>query len=245
MAKVFRERKFNEEGGVMKRNILVLIVCFFVFPALVFADEYVLVMSKDDNVCQHMLDIYNNDLNKYGHINYDKHKEFNAIKWTDKDKRENKMLISKFDINNDGRVDIVVKQKGFLKGILSETLYYFDGKDEDYFNATAFDTSLLYTKAIGRLGTGAFDQNAYELKDLPKVNIGPILGKDIYSHYVLAGQFYVNPFIFKKSYYTIMRNHQLDGEKWLVILKFMQDNEISDVCYFLKTCNCKKLKGGN
>ena len=64
----------------MKR-ILLLILIFFFLSSISFADEYVLVMSKDDNVCQHMLKLYNDDLKKYGEIKYSQHKEFNTIKW--------------------------------------------------------------------------------------------------------------------------------------------------------------------
>jgi uncharacterized protein len=79
-------------------------------------DEYVLVMSKDDCVCRHMLKIYNKDLNKYGEIEYDQHEEFKAIKWEKQkssfdffgDGRLNEydLLISRFDINNDGSPEI-------------------------------------------------------------------------------------------------------------------------------------------
>ncbi|MBU2591144.1 MAG: hypothetical protein KKC21_03880, partial [Nitrospinae bacterium] len=46
--------------------------------------KYVLIMSKDDNLCGHMLNLYNRDLDKYGEVRYNEHEEFNWIKWEDK-----------------------------------------------------------------------------------------------------------------------------------------------------------------
>jgi len=44
-------------------------------PSLSHSDEYVLLMSKEDNVCQHMLKIYNQDLKDFGDrkINFAEH----------------------------------------------------------------------------------------------------------------------------------------------------------------------------
>ena len=41
-------------------------------------------MSKNDNVCQHMLKLYNEDLKQYGQVKYDQHEEFKAIKWEER-----------------------------------------------------------------------------------------------------------------------------------------------------------------
>ena len=49
----------------MKRILLLVLISLSQFSTS-FADEYVLVMSKDDNVCQHMLKLYNGDMEKYG-----------------------------------------------------------------------------------------------------------------------------------------------------------------------------------
>ena len=45
---------------MIKRTFLVFVL--LLFPSITFAGEYVLVMSKEDNVCQHMLGLYNEDL---------------------------------------------------------------------------------------------------------------------------------------------------------------------------------------
>ena len=101
----------------MRRKII-LVLILLVLPVVVWGDEYVLVMSKEDNVCQHMLGLYNEDLRKYGKIQYDEHEAFTVIKWEEKkyyttypDGKKHyiddgSVLMSRFDINNDGKEEI-------------------------------------------------------------------------------------------------------------------------------------------
>jgi hypothetical protein len=46
-------RKNSKEGSVKKNILFVLILTFL--SSVSFADQYVLVVSKDDCVCRHML----------------------------------------------------------------------------------------------------------------------------------------------------------------------------------------------
>jgi hypothetical protein len=89
------------------------------------ADEYVLVMSKDDNVCLHMLKLYNSDLKKYEQVRYKRHKEFNWIKWVDKGIRLKpasepthvmgiSARIAVFDINNDFKDEVILYSPSML-----------------------------------------------------------------------------------------------------------------------------------
>ncbi len=230
---------------MIKRLFLVFVL--LLFPSISFADEYVLVMSKEDNVCQYMLKLYNEDLKKYGEVRYDEHEEFTAIKWEEKryyTTRHGKkdysimdygsVIISRFDINNDGKEEIIVKEEGSLKGILSENLYYFKGEDSDYFK-DEFDIKILYNKAIRKL---AFTGGFYDLKELPQFLYLGIGGKEVKGHYLLAGHFYINPFAFKETYYIDMKDNEEIGN-FLVILKYTKDNQIKDVCYYLKVSDCK------
>ena len=47
---------------MMRRIFLILILVLL--PSICLSDEFVLVMSKEDNLCQHMLKLYNEDLKK-------------------------------------------------------------------------------------------------------------------------------------------------------------------------------------
>src|SRR3990172_10871396 len=97
----------------MRKMVLVLLL--LAISAAGWADEYVLVMSKEDNVCQQMVGVYNEDLRKYGEVKYDTHGEFNWIKWEEKKIRMwpeevegTNIKITIFDINNDLKDEVIV-----------------------------------------------------------------------------------------------------------------------------------------
>ena len=262
MAKDCTERKL-EGGGMKKKFILLLtVVIIFVLPILLYADEYVLVMSKDDNVCQHMLKVYNDDLKKYGEIKYDKHDEFKSIKWNEKKyyrlnngKKEypkppietnTTVLLSEYDINNDGKNEIVVRNESYYKNILSDDLYYFKNEDAILFRDDAFDIKVLYTKATGNVSSGG--QNTYKLKELPQFLYLGIGDKEAKAYYSLGGYIYINPFFFAGTYYLDVKdevpteNKGIYSSKFLVILKYTKDNQRKDTCYYLKLSDCSTNK---
>lgn len=233
----------------MRRKII-LVLILLVLPVVVWGDEYVLVMSKEDNVCQHMLGLYNEDLRKYGKIQYDEHEAFTVIKWEEKkyyttypDGKKHyiddgSVLMSRFDINNDGKEEIVLKFNQFFKRDFADSLYFFKSEYLDYFKDEV-DVNGLYLKATGKMGTMAFKANVYQLKELPKALLpaGPGYPEAKF-YYSLGGLFFINPFLFKGNYYIDMKD-DTDIEKWLVILKYTKDNQLKDICYYLKAVNCK------
>jgi hypothetical protein len=131
-------------------------------------------MSKDENVCQHMLKIYNDDLKKYGEIKYSQHNEFSTITWEKKKlyfidkgfKHYTDVLMSKFDINNDGDKEIVIKNESVsINGIDGNSMYFFRKKDSEYFKRNEFNVTV-FRMAIGKLTTTVGD--SYRLKELPQ-----------------------------------------------------------------------------
>jgi uncharacterized protein len=237
-------------------------------------DEYVLVMSKDDCVCQHMLKIYNKDLNKYGEIRYDQHEEFKAIKWEKQksyfepgeSRKEDDILISKFDINNDGSPEIIIKDEHrTLNSMDSDAIYIFSEKDFADFKDKIVINEGFAKKAIGIWGWAVLDKkpfqgNVYSLHDLPAVEVWTTpAGKQIKNYYGLGGWFYFYPFFYKGKYFTSMHDWLPDvgkwwdteyeysvKEKWEVILQFTPENQLKDICYLLKIPNCKnKSKNRN
>ncbi len=253
----------------MKKIVLVLILFLFP-PTLSWADEYVLVMSKEDNVCQHMHKLYNEDLRKYGEIKYDEHEEFKAIKWEEKKyywhgvidniEKRGTVLLSKFDINNDGKDEIIIKDEHEgVRGIDSDRLYIFREKDYDFSQDEITLGKAFADKAIGAWGyvfnRKPFEGNVYSLYELPpyKIWIDPTsANKNFKFYYALGGWFYFHPFFYKGKYFTSM-NDRLPGtaerwrldpayeeNKWEVILQFTPENQLKDTCYFLKVSDCKK-----
>lgn len=257
----------------MKKRLL-LILTLALWSSACFADEYVLVMSKDDCVCQHMLKIYNEDLKKYGEIKYDQHEEFKAIKW-EKQKayfepgesllKEVDILISKFDINNDGSQEIIIKDEHrTLREWDSYAIYIFREKDFADFKDRIVINDGFFKKTIGVWGVdldkNPFEGNGYRLHELPahRVQASPTTpGKQFKYYYSLVGWFYFHPFIYQGKYFTSMHDWEPETgkesdteyekyvvKKWEVILQFTPENQLRDVCYLLKVPDCKN-KGGN
>ena len=241
-----------------------LVLILLVFPVVIFAssivwaDEYVLVMSKDDNVCQHMLGLYNEDLRKYGEIKYDQHKEFIAIKWEKqksyfesyeaKGLKEHDTLISKFDINNDGKPEIIIKDEHrTVRGIDADGLYIFRENDFNDFKDKVVINQDFADKAVGAWGyvfnKKPFRANVYRLNELS-------------TKYYLGGWFYFHTFFYKGKYFTSMNDRlpdtaekwrapEYEENKWEVVFQFTPESQLKDVCYFLKVSNCKNInKGG-
>jgi len=246
----------------MKAKKILLVLFLLFIPSLGFADEYVLVMSKDDNVCQHMLKLYNDDLKKYDMVKYDQHEEFNSIKWENKkyyrtheDKKiypvrsyeaNTTVLISEYDINNDGKKEIVIKHVSWYKSILSDQLHYFKNEDANLFKDDEFDIKVLYTNAAGSIGSGA--QETYKLKELPQFLYLGIGSKESKAYYSLGKYLYIHPFFFDKTYYLDVKDEVpsdvrgIYSGKFLVIIKYAGDNKINDTCYFLKMSDCSNDK---
>ena len=95
--------------------------------------EYALLMSRDDKVCIHMLNLFNDDLKQYGYEKYDEHEEFRSIGWKKEtiSRMEGDREVTDFveaayiDINNDGSGDVVFRLRDFAGGYERDTLYIF------------------------------------------------------------------------------------------------------------------------
>ena len=97
--------------------------------------EYKLLMSKYEMVCKHMLTLFNQDLAKFGTEKYDEHEEYRSIGW----KKEtitrmdggreftDFVEVAHFDIDNDGKIDLVFRLRGPMRGYDRDTLYIFPG----------------------------------------------------------------------------------------------------------------------
>ncbi|WP_324171287.1 hypothetical protein [Sulfurimonas sp.] len=121
----------------MKRNtIKKMILGLIVVSTLLQADRYLLIMSKDDKVCHRVSKILNDDLKEYKELKLQTHKEFNVIKWdkefifyltgTGKNKpykdycsRSTGCKNAIFDINNDGKDELVAFREELLKSTRS------------------------------------------------------------------------------------------------------------------------------
>lgn len=109
-------------------------------PDLANKETYALVMSKNDEMCNHMRQLMNDDLNQFGRV-YGSHdrfvsdiEEFNSVPWkparasADHGGRVDYTDVegALFDLNNDGVLDYVVRYKGALSGMDADDLYMLD-----------------------------------------------------------------------------------------------------------------------
>jgi len=96
-------------------------------------DSYMLVMSKDDGLCNHMLQLFNEDLKKFDRGS-DQHDEFESIPWKpaqysyEYGGRIEYTAVegALFDFNNDGVLDFVVRDKSRLSGMQADLLFMLD-----------------------------------------------------------------------------------------------------------------------
>lgn len=100
-------------------------------------ESYTLVMSKDDELCNHMMELFNQDLKQYGwrgDEHQEEHEEFKRIPWQparfssviDGRTEYTNVEGALFDLNNDGVQDFVVRWQASLSGHRADTLDVFD-----------------------------------------------------------------------------------------------------------------------
>lgn len=102
-------------------------------------EEYVLVMSKDNELCNHMLQIFNKNLKEYGwrgDENHENHEVFKRVPWQNaRFSSVNNGRIeytdvegALFDFNNDGVKDFVVRFKSSLSNVRADLMFIFDAE---------------------------------------------------------------------------------------------------------------------
>jgi len=97
-------------------------------------DGYTLLMSKNDELCNHMLKQFTEDLQKYPRGS-NQHEEFELVPWEPTqysyehggriDRRDVEGAL--FDINNDGVRDFVVRNQSMLSSMRADSISVFEG----------------------------------------------------------------------------------------------------------------------
>jgi hypothetical protein len=125
-------------------------------PTVCCGGEYVIVMSKNDCLCEHMLKLYNTDIRKYGKVKYENHKEFNWVKWEDKRisiigaggvMQDLDAKIAFFDLNNDSKDEAIIYEKGSLSNAPTDYYDVFNFDDIAVLN-NAVDGRAFYKRAL-------------------------------------------------------------------------------------------------
>ena len=204
-------------------------------------ESYLLVMSKDDDLCNHMLHEFNDDLKKQG-WNGDKfqeeHEEFKRVPW--QPAKFSSVINGKvqstnvegalFDFNNDGVQDFVVRWKSSLSGLRDDSLDIFDAE-------VAKRANELKASEIGG-GENAISLGGwwYNLS-IPLASI--------------AGVSVLEPFIYRNTSYLVMRPsfEELPAKAGYAVIskygggKFINrelTGKMTDICYFKRTRTKRK-----
>lgn len=211
---------------------------------LVKAESYTLLMSKDDELCNHMLQLFNEDLKKYGwngDAHQEEHEEFKRVPWQPArfsfdyygHAQYSDVQGALFDLNNDGVPDFVVRETGSLSNARADSLYMLDAETANRANELTSNDLLNTKDQISLAGYGYFyDQIAHlsEMDTYPQAFDPRVL----------------EPFIYHGTSYLVMRNLFEDVQirtGYAVIAKYGAGKFVArdvtgrmeNICYFKRT----------
>lgn len=252
----------------MKR--LMLVGGLLMINTFLQADAYLLVMSKDDQLCQNITKMFNDDLFKHKEVRLEDHKEFNAVVWDKEfefyrigeDKPINKPECDEkqslgcknaiFDINNDGKDELVAYMDERLYGRASyNQINYVQPED----NASL---KFKYGQSISVGFTRTTNSHNYKEFPVQKVH------NDGFKQYVSSGSdVLLRPFKLADTFYiaTFFNTHgrdnwdglgyrskNLNDNNMVSISKYDANNEQHDLCYMMRVFTSptfKKMKKDN
>ena len=207
-------------------------------------EHYGLLMSRNDELCNHMLELFNSDLEKYGPTgdsHQTKHKEFKRVPWKQGkyfrfnralDKMEYEPIEGAlFDFNNDGKDEFVVRWEPWKNNLRSHFLYVLTAEKEKFLSNIDFRKYFLDAKNTIDL-TGM----SYPLTELPK---------SMSDQYLISPRV-LEPFVYQEVSYLLMRPlfEEIQTQTgYAVIAKYRKgkfgyrstSGEMEDICYFTRT----------
>ena len=166
-------------------------------------ENYTLLMSKDNELCNHMLQEFNDDLKKYG-WNGDKHQEeheeFKRVPWQPArflsviNGRTEYTVVegALFDFNNDGVQDFVVREQGSLSNARADSLYLLDAKAAKRANALTSNDLSNTKNQLAMAGYGYFYDQKNHLSEMD-------------THQGVFDPRVFEPFIYRGTSYLVMR----------------------------------------
>lgn len=231
---------------------LVLASGLLMITTLLQADAYLLVMSKDDKLCQNINSMFNNDLFKHKEVRLEDHKEFNAVVWDKefeffdypnderitKPRCDNKQSFgcknAIFDINNDGKDELVAYMDERLYGMPSYNHIQWVAQDP---NASL---EFHYVKRLQ-------SSHDHEYKELPIQKVD----KDDFKFYITTSSSHVllRPFKLANTFFIATffnthgrdnwdglgyRSQDLNDNNMVSISKYDANNEQHDLCYMMR-----------
>lgn len=164
------------------------------------AEQYEVLLSKDEPLCTTVLEEINRNIGEYREIRYAEHQKTPAVYWRPmfelpsllEDTNCEKFLWAKADINNDGKLDLVVKYSSCFRELLTDDLYFFD---KNYKGLESIHSRQDLLAAYWKAGRGEFGGNGYSLVALPSAH-------DEDEDRSIDGSIVVNPFRYHDATYV-------------------------------------------
>ena len=215
------------------RFVLVLISPLIVV-GIAAAGTYEMLLNKDEKLCRETFQLANEDLKKHGEVRYDRHELFKTIEWEPlaetlgskfNDEACAVYRLARFDINNDGRQDIVVKLSGCFRSRYTDSIYFLDGENRAFPSYREF--SDITENSIGKFPDDATTLVGYEVKELPPVE----KAKDFTGYHGVAGWLTITPFIYQGISYMTLTD---DTKGSFLVGKYKTPTELEVTC-FLET----------
>ncbi len=209
-----------------KKQLILAALCLAVTSGVAWAgkEAYTLVMNQEKEVCMAMLKLFNAD-KKRGGIVFEEHKDF--IQWErievksePRDTYCYQVLKARFDIDNNGTDDLVIRTRHCYKSQLTDQLYIFPSAstaDELLQDANSQALDMTQNK---------IETDGYYLRQGPKnkkVDPAKALG------WIGYGALVLEPFKQKDKYYVALSDL---SQEWIAIARYLGKEDLEDVCYF-------------
>lgn len=238
-----------------KIKLLCLIVCM-IKTDIAFSDgNYILIVSKNVSLCNYRLSNLNKSNNKHKSESGETLNQITWVDWrlgsyvikgVDYTSKGNKVEVANLDIDNDLRLETVVREIKYVRDVGGEQLLVFDNNPPDFVNGTSL-TIDEYNEFSGMLISPSWPYRLNE-DDLPNK-----YRTDKYSRNLTLGLMKINPITIDNIVYLdIEEVLHLEGQpQWHILAKFTRDkfiisnrdhretHRLEYICYFEKIDNTK------
>ncbi len=230
-------------------------------------NEYVIMINRNECLCKDLMRIYNDDIKKYGKVNYEHHDEFYWPQWRKKtinmrpageigvprELEDSKMAI--FDINNDSEDEIVIHYLSYQSDTLLD--YY------DIFNSvqlTFFDDIIdggvfrkMSKKTFSNINPVQVNINEFHNGEGVKLPVDvkhyiDNVGKNKHE-YVGLGDHFFNIYItnINNIFYIIFEdkdgNDYRETTKYNIVTKMHEDFTLNTQCIFVRKSSVDEKEG--
>ena len=226
-------------------NKLFISAILFLLAQNGFAAGLKLIKSQNDELCNHIQSIFQNDSGEGWYDHVPSHKEYNWVVWEAGEyllvgglhPRITKYKSTEIDINNDGNLETI-----WIKNV---TMFNREGDEllvvSDSMNKQDHNNEYIIEEIIKMPGIKVSGKWPYRL-DIESLDLDP----EFYKRNTILGFIDIYPFRFKgKIYLSLVEKYQVEDQpKWHVIVKYLDEqfpigrgdrratSKLEHICYF-------------